>query len=277
MLLKVRSSGSDIDSKNFTVYARKFQQTYSSFSTTGGAIIANCPLATAADPQLTLSSGDISALSGLTITWGAVSKDANDGLGAQPYDVVIDGGGYTLKQIYNWVQNELLSASDIDDGAGTKVGKLTAPLMTYTGSAITAHGVWIEDFAAGDANNIKYTDTNDVLHTPTPSVAISVTSTAGAAIEGGRVAVIALNDPYNAATYDPTTDIDTSVGTNGFIIDTTLNSSGVASTTMEYTADVPVVVRTRMAGFKPFEVGTTITSAGLAAAAINEVDTVYTA
>jgi hypothetical protein len=99
-----RDGGSDIDSKNFTVYARKFQQTYSSFATTGGAIVSNCPLATAADPQLDIAQVTIDAYSGLTITWGSVSKDAGDGAGAKPYSVVIDGGGLTLKQIYNWVQ-----------------------------------------------------------------------------------------------------------------------------------------------------------------------------
>lgn len=271
MLLKTKDGGTEIDSQSFTVYARKFQQTYSQFSTTGGAIIANCPLATAADPQLDIAQNTIDAYVGLSITWGSVTKDAGDGAGAKPYTVVIDGGGKTLKEIYNWVQSELLKDADIDDGAGTKTGKITDELLTFTGTMITKQGVWVEDFAAADANKIKYTDSNGDLHTPPVSVAISVTSTGGAGMENGRVAVYQLDAAYNAATFDPAVNI------TGTLLSTTLNASGAASTSMTYSSDLYCLVRTRKAGYKPFEVGTTLTSAGLSVTALNEIDTVYQA
>jgi len=271
MLLKVRNAGTDIASKAFTVYARKAQQTYSSFATTGGAIVSNCPLATASDPQLDIADGTIAAYTGLTITWGATTKDAGDGAGAQAYGVVINGGGKTLKEVYNWVQRELLQATDIDDGGGTKLGNITAELVSFTGSMITKQGVWVEDFAAADANKIKYTDNNGVLHTPPVSIAISVVSTGAAGMENGRVAVYQLSAAYNASTFNPATDIA------GTLLSTTLNASGAASTSMTYTSDLYVLVRTRKAGYKPFEVGTTLTSAGLSVTALNEVDSVYQA
>lgn len=270
MLLKVRDAGTDIDSKNFAVYARKFQNTYSSFATTGGAIISNCPLATASDPQLDIDDATIAAYTGLTITWGAVTKDANDGAGLKAYSVVINAGGKTLKETYNWVQRELLQATDIDDGAGTKLGKITSELVSFTGSMITKQGVWVENFAAADANSIKYTDNAGALHTPPVSVAISVASTGGAGMEGGSVAVYQLSAPYNAATYTPA-DIA------GTLLSTTLNASGAASASMTYVSDLYCLVRTRKAGFKPFEVGTTLTSAGLSVTALNEPDNIYTA
>jgi hypothetical protein len=268
MLLKTRSGGSDIDGQNFKVYARKFQQEYSSFATTGGAIVSNCPLATKPDSQLDIAQATIDAYTGLTITWGATTKDAGDGQGAQPYSVVVDCGGYTLKEAYNWVQSELLKSTDIDDGAGTKIGKLTAPLISFTGTGITAQGVWFEDFAAADANKIKYTDDNAVLHTPPSSIAISIASSTG--MSGGRVAVYRLGATYNPATYVPGDIVAT-------LLDTTLDGSGNASTSLTYVADWPVVVRTRKAGYKPFEVGTTLTAAGLSVTSINEQDTIYQA
>jgi len=268
MLFKTKDAGTEIDSQNFTVYARKFQQTYSSFSTTGGAIVSNVPLATAADPQLDIDQATIDAYTGLTITWGSVTKDAGDGAGVQPYGVVVDGGGLSLKQVYNWVQSELLKAGDIDDGAGTHVGKLTTPLITYTGTGITAQGIWFENFDGADANDIKYTDSNGVLHTPPSTVAISVD--ASSAMSGGRVVVYKLSAPYNVATYTPADIADT-------LLEAALDANGNASTTLTYVADWDVVVRTRKAGYKPFEVGTTLTSAGLSVSSINEADTIYQA
>jgi hypothetical protein len=141
---------------------------------------------------------------------------------------------------------------------------------------ITKTGVWVEDFAAADANKIKYTDNNGDLHTPPASVAVSVVSTGGAGMENGRVVVYALSAPYNAATYTPA-DIDDSTFTNGEILAAALSATGAASTSITYTADIDVLVRTRKAGYKPFEVGTTLTSSGLSVTALNEIDTVYTA
>lgn len=266
MLLKTKDNGTEINGQAFTVYARKFQQEYSSFATTGGAIVSNCPLATKADSNLDISQVIIDAYTGMSITWGSVTKDANDGQGAQPYSVVINAGGYTLKEAYNWIQSSLLKSTDIDAGAGTHLGYITAPLVDFTGSMITRQGVWIENFAAADANKIKYTDNNGLLHTPPSSVAISVVSSVDMA--GGRVVVYELSAPYNAATYTPASVVST-------LLATTLDSNGSASTSLTYTSDKYVVVRTRKAGYKPFEVGTQLTSSGLSVTSINEVDSVY--
>jgi len=271
MLLKVRDAGTDIDSKNFTIYARLFSKTYASFSTTGGAIISNCPLATAVDPQLTMTAPEVAALTGLSITWGSITRDAGDGHGAETYGILVDGNGYTLVEIYNWIQTQLLSASDIDAGAGTHIGKLTSSLITFTGTGITAQGVWIDDIAAADANKIKYTDSAGVLHTPPVSVPIAVGSSAGASASGARVAVYTLAAAYDAATYTP-------ASITGTLIDpatTTLNASGEASTSITYTTDLYCLVRIRKAGLKPAELGVTLTSVGLSATLVNEIDSVY--
>lgn len=267
MLLKTTDAGEEIDSSKFTVYARKFQQEYASFSTVGGSVVAPCPLSTKADTNLTISEGTIQAYEGLSITWGAVTKDAEDGEGLQPYSVVIDGGGKTLKEIYNWVQYQLLQETDIDSAESVHIGNMTDPLIAMAGSTvITKQGVWIEDFAAIDANFIRYVDDNGVMHTPPQYITISVDAPVGMA--GGRVAVYRLDAPYAPATYTPANIVDT-------IIDTTLDVDGNTSLAIEYVADWDVRVVTRKAGYKPFDVGTNITTNGLSVTTVNEEDIIY--
>lgn len=267
MLLKTKNNGTEIDSQNFTVYARKFQNEYSSFSTTGGAIVAPCPLSTKADSNLTIDETTIQGYTGLSITWGAVSKDAQDGLGSQPYSVVIDCNGKTLKEAYNWVQYQLLQNSDIDAGAGTKLGNITDPLLTMAGSTvITQTGVWIENFDGADANNVRYTDGNGVLHTPPQLINISVD--APSEMEGGQVIVLRLDSAYNPATYTPANVVAT-------LIDDTLDASGNKSVAITYEGDWYARVVTRKPGYKPFDVGTIITSTGMAITTVNEADPVY--
>ena len=59
------------------------------------------------------------------------------------------------------------------------------------------------------------------------------------------------------------------------IIDTVASSTNV-SNQLIYSSDIPVIVRVRQAGYKPFEVTSTITSVGLSVSAIRVADTVYT-
>ena len=265
ILLKTRHNGVNIDGQFFKVYARKFQDEYSSFATTGGAIVSNCPLATRPDAQLDIADTILDAYTGLSITWGAITRDINNGAGARNYDVLINGGGKTLKEIYNWVQYKLLSSGDIDAGAGTEIGKLTNLLMSFTGTMITAQGVFVENFAAEDGNKITYTDSTGTQQVPPLTVPISVATSA--AMNGGRAAVYQLDGPYNPETYTPANIVAT-------LLDAEIADSG-ASVSMIYTTNLNVLVRTRKAGQKPFEVATTLTSAGLSVTSLNEVDTVY--
>ena len=267
ILLKTRHNGANIDGQFFKVYARKFQDEYSSFATTGGAIVSNCPLATRPDAQLDIADTVLDAYTGLSITWGSVVRDINNGAGERPYDIVINGAGKTLKEIYNWVQYQLLKGTDIDAGAGTEIGKLTNLLMSFTGTMITAQGVFVENFAAEDGNKITYTDSNGVLQVPPLTVPITIATSSG--MNGGRVAVYQLDAPYDPATYTPANIVAT-------LLDAEIADGG-ASTSLIYTTNLPVVIRTRKAGYKPFEVGTTLTNAGLSATSINELDTVYQA
>lgn len=265
ILLRTRQNGTNIDNQFFRVYARLFQQEYSSFSATGGPIVAPIALSTKVDAQLDIAQSVIDAYTGMSITWGAITRDINNGNGSRNYNILINGGGRTLKEVYNWVQRQLLRSTDIDSGAGTSIGQLTSPLVSFTGTMITGQGVFVENFAAADANRITYTDSTGTLQSPPLTVPITIT--ASPAMNGGRAVVYQLAAPYDPATYTPASITATLLSAE--------ITGGVASTSMIYTADRHVVVRTRRAGLRPFEVGTTLTSSGLSVASINEVDTVY--
>jgi hypothetical protein len=268
-LLKVRDGGSDINSQAYTVYQRTFQKRYSSFTTTassGG--VDTIPLSISADPLLTIASGTLDTYSDMSITWGAVNKDAGDGDGAQPYSVVIatTDSSRTLVEIYNWVQYQLTKATDIDAGAGTHLGKITTPLLDMSSSAsmITRTGVWVEGFTSADVNKIVYTDDNADTHAAPLSVPVIV----NVDDTGFQVAVFELdNTGYTDATYTPAAISST-------IINETSASTQV-SDSITYAADVPVRVIVRKAGYQQFSLYTTITSSGLTVTSLTPVDGSY--
>lgn len=271
-LLKVKDGGTDINSKAYTVYQRTFQKKYSQFSTTASAGgVDVIPLSISDDPLLTISSTTLSGYTDLSITWGSISRDAGDGAGSKTYGILIatTDASRTLTEIYNWVQWKLTSASDIDAGAGTHLGKLTDPLVDMAGSTMTTKtGVWVEGFSSADANNIIYTDSSGGAHTPPLTVPVIVNFDAAVASAGGQVAVFALDTAgLTDATYTPANISSTLINTAA--------SGTSASTTLTYTSDVPVRVVVRAPGYSQFSLYTTITSAGLTVASQNPADPAY--
>lgn len=271
-LIKVRTAGIDVASQAYTVYQRTFQKRYSQFAVTassGG--VDTIPLSVSDDPALTISSVTLAAYTDLTVTWGAVSKDAGDGAGAKPYaiSVVTTNSARTLTEIYNWIQYKLGLNSDIDSGAGTHIGQITDPLVDFSGGKMTTRaGVWVEGFAASDANNIIYTENNGTTHTPPLTVPVTVNFDATVTSAGGQVAVFQLDTTgLTDATYTPANISATLI--NGA-------ASGTASSTsLTYSTDIPVKVVVRAPGLQEFRLYTTITSAGLSVTSQNPTDAAY--
>jgi hypothetical protein len=257
----------------FTVYARLFDQTYSSFTTTGGATVANVPLATQADINLTIPQSTLATYSDMSITYGVVTKDAGDGEGAEPYNIIISttNPNRTLAQIYNWVQYQLLQTAVVGTGTGAVIGQLTPALVSFAGGKMfTSAGVWVQGFDALDNNNIIFTDANGVAHTPPLSIALTVNIDPSLTVTGtAQVAVFKLSTPYVATSYTPSQ-----------ISSTLINAAipqGQTSTTisMTYTADFPVLVLVRKPGFQSFAQGVTVGTGGLNVTSQNPVDTIY--
>ena len=163
------SSNGNFDKRSdtLTVYIRSQGKTYNSATSTSIGLtalnyIANrFPLAETADSKITASDATIASTTpytGMSITYGAVTRSI--GGVSYNFNIVVDGNNGTTQQIYEFVQYSLRLATDIDDGAGTQVGFLANDLMKFEGDTLKATtGVAIDNFQAGDRNNLVFKDT----------------------------------------------------------------------------------------------------------------------
>lgn len=157
----------DKRSDTLTLYIRSQGNTYASATSTSIGLtslnyIANrFPLTEAADSKISASDSDITTTTpytGMSITYGAITRTI--GGVSYNFNILVDGNGGTTQQIYEFVQYSLRQATDIDDGAGTQVGQLADSLMAFEGDTLkTTTGVYIDNFQAGDRNNIVFKDT----------------------------------------------------------------------------------------------------------------------
>ncbi len=196
-LIKVTSSGSDVDSKNVTAYVRDIGNTFDNFTaagtSTGGRV--PIPLATNTDSNDD-GAGTGMPLSGVTITIGATSQDIGDGNGSQPYGVIIDGNGNTCANVYKHLKYVVSKAHAAGAGSFTTLGYFyryldgsytetkQAPFATFAGGKIFgARGVWITNVS--DSNNRVLIDGNGVTRTPPTTISITVSGV----VSGDRVLV----------------------------------------------------------------------------------------
>lgn len=157
----------DKRSDTLTLYIRSQGNTYGSATSTSIGLtalnyIANrFPLAEASDSKISASDSDITTTTpytGMSITYGAITRTI--GGVSYNFNILVDGNSGTTQQIYEFVQYSLRQATDIDDGAGTQVGQLADSLMAFEGDTLkTTIGVYIDNFQAGDRNNIVFKDT----------------------------------------------------------------------------------------------------------------------
>lgn len=111
---------------------------------------------------------DVAPYTGMSITWFAAAQSRTINGVARNFHVIIDGNQGTLQQIYEYVQWELRQNSDIDAGAGEKIGKLTNELLYFVGSDLftrldSTGGVYVDDYKATDSNLIHFTDDLGVI------------------------------------------------------------------------------------------------------------------
>lgn len=194
-LVKVRSSGADVNSRKVSLFARKLGDRYDNFEiqapTTGGR--NPVPVGTEDDVNDDASGG---AVAGVVIAFGTVAKDIGDGAGGQNYDVAIDGGGNSLLGVYRRLKYLTRDAntSAIDSPDNTTPGRFylaasgiysqvkSAPFGTYAGGKLFgARGVWIENVS--DPNNRVLIDAAGTTRTPPVSITASVTGV----VSGDRV------------------------------------------------------------------------------------------
>jgi hypothetical protein len=100
----------------------------------------------------------------MSITWYAAAQ-TETGFTGGPADfhVIVDGASGTAEQIYEFVQAELRKASDIDDGSGTKIGKVTNSILRFVGdtlytSLMPEGGTFVDNYLAVDKNRIVFVE-----------------------------------------------------------------------------------------------------------------------
>ena len=111
ILVKVKEMGTETDSGNITVLARKYSTLYDHFVIDASTGRNPVPLAAFADGNNETASGTVAGYSDITFDFGASSQDLGNGNGSQPYDVVIDGAGRPLTEIYEYLKYVTRSGS----------------------------------------------------------------------------------------------------------------------------------------------------------------------
>ena len=132
ILVKVKETGTEIDSGNLTVLARKYSTLYDHFTIDASSGRNPVPLATFTDTNNQTAESTVGAYSGFTFTFGYASKDLGNGNGPRPYDCVVECNSHTIKEIYEYLK-----------------------YVTRTGSSTTLNGV----------NGEYYTGVGDIRFT----------------------------------------------------------------------------------------------------------------
>jgi len=128
------------------------------------------PLANATDLKIETSDGNVDTLTpytGMSIEWFVNPVNVSIGGSNYPFHVFVDGNQGTAEEIYTFVQRQLRKATDIDSGAGVRVGKVTNELLRFVGDTLYTiqdgtYGVFINDFQTGDTNRLIFTDDSGV-------------------------------------------------------------------------------------------------------------------
>lgn len=101
ILVRVKTSGSLIDSGLVRIFAREWTDLYDHFQIDlSGGGRSPVPLATADDLNNQTASGTVAGWTNVTTTFGTISRNLNNGNGAKNYDVEVDCASRTLSQVY---------------------------------------------------------------------------------------------------------------------------------------------------------------------------------
>ena len=154
------------------VYCRIYQKSYafSQLSDIGVAILTyqayRFPLANATDVKVIHNDSTVSTAepyTSMAITWYGAAQQRDIGGINRNFHVIINGNNGTAEQIYEFVQYRLRQATDIDDGAGSQIGKVTSALLKFVGDtlytqAVTEGGVFIDNYQSSDINRLIFVD-----------------------------------------------------------------------------------------------------------------------
>lgn len=240
ILVKVKTSGSLIDSGNVTAFSRKWGQTYSHFDVNlaaGGETSA--ALSTATDSAILLTEAQAAALSSkVTVTFGDTTQDLGNGNGGKLYKGTIAlSNSCTLQEAYQYLQylTREGSSATLNSIPGWRYRVLnsayteipSAPFGTFAGGTFfVAQGWWLSGVLAGEATKYQLIAHDGTTQTPPTVVGITV----GNLVSGDRV-LVARDDGVGSVLKDEYTPVAASSGATSIqvveSIKTDTPSSGV--------------------------------------------------
>lgn len=134
--------------------------------TSTGAYIVNMLLSNEDDLKITDLDIEMSnpPYANISIEYFGTSQTRVIGGVSYDYNVIIEGNGATLEQIYTKVQYLLRQNTDIDSGLGTVIGQTANLLCGFVGDTLeTTIGVFIDSIQNADSNRIKFKDITGVF------------------------------------------------------------------------------------------------------------------
>lgn len=164
------SEGSDYDKRSYLqLFIREEGNTYATSKLSDIGVSGNMsyqvyrfPLTDADDTKITNNDATVSGY-GITITWYGSAQARTINGTPRNFRVIVDGNNRTKEEIYEYVQYALRQTSDIDAGAGSKIGNVTNTLMYFIGSDLytaldSTGGVFIDNYQVADTNFVHFTD-----------------------------------------------------------------------------------------------------------------------
>jgi len=186
LLLPVKRAGVAINAGQAAVYAREFGNTYAYYAIDLSAGGRNpVPLQTTADASIVDSGATVAAFSGISLSFGAVSKDLGNGNGAKSYDLIVSCGGNRMYQVYEYLQY-LVRRGATGLLNGTQ-GQLYLALSNYAANAAApfgsfaggkffgARGVWVQGMDSRDVQAFQLIASDGTTQIPPNVVTVAVT------------------------------------------------------------------------------------------------------
>jgi len=209
---------------------RRLVQTFSNNGTAGRMYVDTVSGSVADNDPLKVGGSEKALAKGalVTTTWAAsltgtlsstatISKDLNNGNGAQPYNVVIRCANRSIASVYEFLKYVCVRTSDwqtyrVETGVIVKYNgeRYDMALLAYTpvkasplgtfagGKFFGARGIWVEGMLSTDAQNFQLTDANGVTQTPPNYQDVKVTSL----VAGDQVAVFLLTGSGGSISKD---------------------------------------------------------------------------
>jgi len=185
-LIKTRSAGADVDTRNVTALVRTWTDSFThnklQAPTTGG----RNPVAveTADDINNQTAEGTVSAY-GLTVTFDAPTFDFDQNGSAEQYTATVNCNGKTMLQTYEYLKYiTRIGATATINGVQGQFYKSAnasftevkaAPFGTYAGGKFFgAQGILLTNYDAGEANNIILTDDTGALRQAPTSISVKL-------------------------------------------------------------------------------------------------------